>query len=132
MKQHHPQDTVQDTGQDTLELADASTRLGISKEALRKRVQRGTVKGHKVDGRWHVVLPGARPVQDAVQDTVMDRDAVNMKIEIARLTTLVEQLTGERDYLRQALAHAITKTLEIPEKAESLTGRPWWRRVLGG
>ena len=48
--------------------------------------------------------------------------------------TLLEKLgdvTGERDYLRQALAAALTRRLQLPEKAESLTPRPWWRRVFG-
>jgi len=37
---------------------------------------------------------------------------------------LLEQLTGERDYLRQALAAALTlqqKTLPKP------SGNPWWQ-----
>ena len=44
-------------------LVDAATRLGLTTEALRKRVQRGSVPGHKRDGQWYAVLPpqGERP-----------------------------------------------------------------------
>ena len=42
-----------------LELADAARRMGLSSEALKKRLIRGTVPGRKVDGRWMVLVPDA-------------------------------------------------------------------------
>lgn len=56
-------------------IADAAERLGVTVELLRKRAQRGTMPGYKVDGRWFVVPDGTasggtddRPGQD-VRDT---------------------------------------------------------------
>ncbi len=43
--------------QDGTPLAEASLSLGLSPEAARKRLQRGTLEGYKVDNQWYVVLP---------------------------------------------------------------------------
>ena len=40
-----------------LPLLDAADRMGLTTEALRKRIQRGSVPGHKRDGQWYAVLP---------------------------------------------------------------------------
>ena len=52
-----------------LSLADAAVRLGISPDAARKRLDRGTLRGEKRNGRWQVSLE-----PDAVPDTASDRD----------------------------------------------------------
>jgi len=46
-----------------LPLLDAAERMGLTIEALRKRIQRGSVPGHKREGQWYAVLPpqGERP-----------------------------------------------------------------------
>jgi hypothetical protein len=43
--------------QDALPITEASALLGLSAEALRKRLNRGTLDGYKQDGAWFVVLP---------------------------------------------------------------------------
>ena len=59
------------------DLTEASQILGLSHEAIRKRLHRGTLEGCKVDGRWMVRLPTGRldadlddpgACQDARQD----------------------------------------------------------------
>jgi hypothetical protein len=126
-------DAGRDAGGDVLELALAAERLGLTKEALRKRVKRGTVKSYMADGRRYVVLetpPGiGQPWRDA--GSTPGADVAGLLAEVDKLTALLDTVTGERDYLRQALARAISPPVQIPEKAESLTPRPWWRRVLG-
>jgi hypothetical protein len=80
-----------------LDIAAASERLGVSPEALRKRIRRGTVTSEKQDGRWYICLDNDQDTgqdtswtqQDTVQDT--GRDA------------LVEQLQSEVDFLRTEL-----------------------------
>ena len=44
-------------GWDELPLLDAAERMGLTTEALRKRIQRGSVPGHKRAGQWYAVLP---------------------------------------------------------------------------
>jgi len=41
-------------------VADAAHALGISHDALRSRLRRGTLDGHKVGDEWRVVLPADR------------------------------------------------------------------------
>jgi len=60
-----------------LSLADAAVRLGISPDAARKRLERGTLRGEKRNGRWQVSLEpdaAASTDPDAVPDTASDRD----------------------------------------------------------
>jgi len=46
-----------------------------------------------------------------------------LRAELDKCQALAEQLTGERDYLRQALAAALTlQQKALPER----TGRTWW------
>ena len=55
-------------------IAAAAARLGISSEAARKRVARGTLPGRKVAGAWYVDAvavpdaPTGRPDADPVAD----------------------------------------------------------------
>lgn len=44
-------------GWEELLLVDAAERLDLTTEALRKRIQRGSIPGHKRDGQWYAVLP---------------------------------------------------------------------------
>jgi hypothetical protein len=62
-----PDTTALDVG---VPLADAARMLGISPDAARKRLERGTLRGHKVGGRWIVSLDlDASPTLD---ETDMD------------------------------------------------------------
>jgi hypothetical protein len=96
-------DSDQDSEQrrlDRLDIVDAAARLGLSIDAVRKRVQRGTLPAEKVDGRWLVVLP----VHDSPGQA-----------EDGDLDTSQEVQDGGQDVTRQAiaaLAEAFTKTLD--------------------
>ena len=74
-----------DDVQDTVDIPTAAGRMGITPEAVRKRIARGTLPATKQDGRWYVVLDGqdgqgpaswtGRPTPDgidSVQDAVQD------------------------------------------------------------
>ena len=74
-----------DDVQDTVDITTAAGRMGITPEAVRKRIARGTLPATKQDGRWYVVLDGqdgqgpaswtGRPTPDgidSVQDAVQD------------------------------------------------------------
>jgi len=52
--------------QDGIPIAEASAALGLSAEALRKRLNRGTLDGYKQDGAWFVVLTPQAERQDAM------------------------------------------------------------------
>jgi hypothetical protein len=56
---------VLDNGQDNVDLSTAAQRLGLTVETVRKRLQRGKIKGFKgADGAWRVVLDKVDNRQD--------------------------------------------------------------------
>jgi len=81
--------------QTPIPIAEAAARLGISADAVRKRIQRGTLAGHKTDTGWTVdwVDPDTGP--DRVQTPSTDASAVMARLE------------SENAYLRQTLDASI-------------------------
>jgi predicted site-specific integrase-resolvase len=64
---------VLDSEQDSVDLATAAGRLGLTAETIRKRLQRGKIKGFKTpDGAWRVVLDKQDRRQDRSR-TSLDR-----------------------------------------------------------
>ena len=126
-----PDRTRPDGGRTAVTIAEAARRLGVSTDAVRKRLHRGTLAGAKVAGEWRVWLPVGRgsdttdrpdPRPDATgpgpdADRTGDRTLVEALIagkdaEIAylrdRLEDALRQLTAERErfdvLMREALA----------------------------
>ncbi len=102
------------------DLAAAAARLGISPDATRKRLERGTLRGEKRAGRWLVWLPDldAQPDTpdaagrqsdartDATPDAVSGQpDAAWTPPDAMASTTreLLDQLKQENAYLRDQL-----------------------------
>jgi hypothetical protein len=141
-------------------VAEAADALGISVDAVRSRVKRGTIEHEHKGARVYVLLGDdeARPGHDQGTDqgTTAPEDRTAELI-----ATLREQLQAERQAhaeARRLLAAALERIPAIeapqegseasetveeePERAEphSATGeaeegaqrRPWWRRMFGG
>ena len=168
-----------DAGQELLDIASAAGRMGITPEAVRKRIARGTLQATKRDGRWYVGASGpsrtdgvGRPVQD-VQDnkgiaSVAGRMGITpeaVRKRIARGTLQATKRDGrwyvgapdpsradgdgrpvqdqhdDKDGFGQVLlAQLIAKDRQISELHRLLakaappparSGRPWWLRLLG-
>lgn len=131
-------DNSPDNVQDSLDIAEAAARLGVSTETVRKRLQRGKIKGFKApDGSWRVVLPsqdspGQQPGQgpDIVQDKPgqPNQDLVTaLREEVAFLRT---QLQARDEEIRRA--HILLQTAQQQATALLPAPRlPWWRRWLG-
>src|SRR5262245_37890944 len=65
-----PLDTHPDTSEqpyDKLDLTAAAVRLGIGVDGVRRRLQRGTLRGIKDEGKWFVLLPQDNGQHDAEQ-----------------------------------------------------------------
>jgi hypothetical protein len=134
----------------------AAAELGTTVDALRKRVQRGTIE-HERDDEGHVwiLLDTVRPRQDTDQDTdrpQSERDELISELR-AHNATLQEQLEAERQghaEARRLLLRALERippAIEAPESPESpvpteiptdASGgaqepdtRPWWQRWFG-
>jgi excisionase family DNA binding protein len=104
-----PQDTAtpptghkQDTTKIGVPVADAAVRLGITHDAVRKKLQRGTLPGEKVGSEWRVFLPAQDAQQDNRQDaTEMCQDAD--RTVVLPSDDLVDQLRSEVSFLREQL-----------------------------
>jgi hypothetical protein len=128
-------------------IREAAVRLAVSESAIRKRIDRGTLRHEKgSDGRVYVYV-------DTVADDVTDTPTTHES------SALISQLKDEVQYLReenrrkdeiimqQAMTmRALSSPPEPPESPETATveetehhpggvqegaQRPWWRRLFG-
>ncbi len=97
-----------DTAQDRVTIQEAAHRLGVKEDAIRKRIQRGSMRHEKAaDGRVYVWVDtthdtaqdAKRVSQDAYQDTTQDDRLEDLREQIAYLR---RQLAEERDARRRA------------------------------
>ena len=103
-------------------MAEAADALGITVDAVRSRVKRGTIDHERKGGRVYVLLGAdeARPGHDQDTDQVSDQGARESEDRTAELiTTLREQLQAERQAhaeARRLLAAALER---IPPQLEA-------------
>jgi hypothetical protein len=121
---HRIQAADQDIDQAGVPIADAAAALGVSVDAVRKRIRRRSLRAYKRDGHWLVVLPG-RPahVRDAssprVQVNILDeaqdngQDRGRPPVQDAAYGELVATLRDEVTFLRRELD---TRTEELRRK----------------
>jgi len=88
-------------GQTTVPIAEGATRLGISVDAVRKRIHRGKLTGHKTDGGWIVVWTESDTSPDNIQTSVRDASALVESLQ-SQVDYLREQVTAERDARTEA------------------------------
>jgi hypothetical protein len=135
---------------------EAAEALGVSVEAIRKRVKRGTLRSEKgEDGRRYVYLDDA---PDASGPTTAREEGSALTGELRdRLRYVERQLEAERQAhaeARRLLAAALERippAIEPPRSPEMAddeqqgrgpvpnaggpqegTERPWWQRMFGG
>ena len=142
-----------------LTVSEAAGVLGISVEAVRGRVKRGTIAHERAGGTVYVLLesdqprPGAtsqRPADDRPTD--QSELVAQLRDEIAFLRDQVrrqQEIIGAQAVTMRQLTAAAQE--EPPEAAETVeeepegseprsatgstqeaTQRPWWRRLFGG
>lgn len=135
--------TIQDNIPDTMEaagldIANAAARLGLSTETVRKRLQRGRLKGFKgTDGAWRVILPAQDQPgqsqdskQDAIPDGSQDKSGqlvAALKDEIAFLRS---QLQARDEEIRRAHV-LIQQAQKQPTPLLPSESLPFWKRLFG-
>ncbi len=107
---HHSDQDRPQGGLDRLTVAEAAERLGVTQDAVRKRMARGTIRHVREDGRLYVYLDtferASNTIQDegqddasnTVSDEVQDRYARSLEDQIEYLRA---QLDAERDANRE-------------------------------
>src|SRR5215218_4791466 len=90
----------------------AASALGISPDAARKRLERGTLRGEKRHGRWYVELASAPP-PDAVSESTgrhptgqADAGRTPPDAVSGPVRELIDHLKSENEYLRDQLDHS--------------------------
>jgi excisionase family DNA binding protein len=117
---------------DHLTVAEAAARLGISTDAVRMRVRRGTLPSVEVDGKRMVLVERSdtdqtRPNGDQTPDQTSTEQPPEQGPSRSDTAELVEQLRSEVAYLRQLLDAEI----EARRRADHLVaGMIEERRVL--
>ncbi len=150
--------TANERTYDRVTVADAARLLGLSAEAVRMRIKRGTLASEKVGGTVYVLLDtnptpsNADRTTDRTAETTTEQTSL---IEVLRdqVAYLREQLDQEREANREnrriiagLVRHvpgleAPPEPQESPETnsegtvggspSESVTKRSWWRRLFG-
>ncbi len=125
-------------------MARAAEALGVSQDAVRKRIARGTLPHDRDEsGRVYVYLAPSETVhktdQDAASKTVQDAYVRSLEDQISFLRRELER----KDAILLNLTERIPQ-LEAPQEAsegtqprsdaggpQTVAQRPWWRRVFG-
>jgi hypothetical protein len=119
------QDAVQDAGMDErLTVAAAAERLGITKEAVRKRIHRGTLRSDKgPDGTVWVYVPPSRTASTTVSEERAELVEV-LRDEIAHLRRESERKDAIIMSLSQANAEMSRTIRAIEAPASPSEARP--------
>lgn len=120
------------TGHASVSVAEAARRLGVTPDAIRSRLHRGTLEGEKVDNAWQVRLPDSEiphradpePTdsrQDATgQETGTDGDRQDSDriptVDLTPLTALIERLSRQNADLSAATAGWQARALQAEER----------------
>lgn len=133
----------------TLEIGDAARVLGISTEAVRKRIKRGSLKAQKNgDGQWQVILDEARMAslhrEYGPEHVPADAASVAASLSLVRSSAAIEEaLRDEVDVLRdeitflrdevsqlQTVILSLTQHIKLLEAPRQESPRlSWWRRL---
>jgi len=114
------------TWPDYQDSTDAAQALGISLDALRKRIARGTIEATKRDGRWYVRTPDGSTSTDPPPDRTptgpeVDVAALALAAQDARIASLETQLAAKDSQIDQ-LHHLLAQTA-----LQAAPARSWWR-----
>jgi excisionase family DNA binding protein len=140
---------------DRLTVAQAADTLGVSQDAVRKRIARGTIPHDRDEsGRVYVYLSPSETIHKTDQD-IEGGDATKT-VQDAYIHSLEDQIAFLRRELERKDAILLNLSSKIPqleppkspETVEETPGgaephsdapgaqegvrRPWWRRLIGG
>ena len=129
---------MQDSVQDSVDLATAAVRLGLAAETVRKRLQRGKIKVFKTpDGTWRVVLDKVDNVQDSPgqaagqeQDKPGQADAPLVAALRDEVHFLRSQLQTRDEEIRRVHVLLQQEQQQVKALTDQRERRPWWRRLF--
>ena len=135
-----------------LTLIEAGQALGISPDAVRMRIKRGSMQAEKdAEGRWLVWVDveqaaaerEAEREPDATGEREPEREAEHEERELRELAARIEalearleELRGERDFLRRQVenltfAQGMAAQAQAQKALPNPERRSWWARLWG-
>ena len=133
MKQDHPreareigQDTLQDPPQDALDrisVAQAANRLGITQDAVRKRIARGTIR-HEKDHEGHIFVYLDTFESESKTDQANGQDRESKTVSDANQDKYTRSLEDQIDFLRRELERKDTIIMALSQRIPELEGSP--------
>jgi hypothetical protein len=108
--------------QTRLTVSQAARQLGLSAEAVRSRVQRGTLKSTKVDGTVYVLLDETaqnRPNTDESRDQT-DAQTSTQTRPSSDQTEFIASLQGQIDWLRREVERKDTLLMSLMQRIPEL------------
>ena len=138
---------------DRITVSEAAHRLGVTPDAVRQRIRRGTIQHDKdPDGRTYVYLDPEATRRDNVSDASRNELVQSMQDQIDTLKSELEDWKEEarrKDTIIMTMAQRIPElepaseprespastikrdgTEEPPENQEKAAERSWWRRLF--
>lgn len=105
-------------------IAEAATILGVTSDAVRMRLKRGSLPGRKVAGRWTVLLPTPPNAAPNADPTETERPTEQPNAStVGAYAALVESQQAEIAFLREQLREReATHAEEIRRKDHLLAG----------
>ena len=133
-------------------VSEAAEQLGITAEAVRMRIKRGTLRSERQGGRVFVLLGQSQPTDRPDEPTTLISEMRSriqfLEDELQRKDAILLNMTEAMKALNPPAQEAPSQAQESTETAQeqqergephSATGgaeegvrRPWWRRVFGG
>ena len=138
-------------------VGEAARELGISTDAVRKRIARGSLESDRPNGHVLVWLdPGGTEAGHEVQDEGRGELVEMLTDQVAYLRSQLDQERQAHAEARRIIGGLVQRVPELeaagspepresPERpgpshnptdtaddAQTLTQHPWWRRVFGG
>jgi excisionase family DNA binding protein len=112
-------------------IAEAAKQLGVTQEAIRQRIRRGTIESHKDEGKTYVYIDEAPKVEPPVSPNTELLDV--LRSQIASLESDKEALREEALRKDQIIANLIHKVPEPQEQQPQLEApaeekEPWTLR----
>lgn len=121
-----PDDSTTDTPtgqrQDTVSVGEAARRLGLSPDAVRGRIRRGTLEAEKRDGAWYVTMPAEdTDSPETVHDSPPVGEPVATAVDLSPLVSLVDDLTRRNADLSAAAALWQARAAQLEDQLKQLT-----------
>jgi len=112
--------TADATPTEAVTVKEAADRLGLSTEAVRMRLRRGTLAGRKAGGGWVVLLPPDATAVGTPADRDQAGDATADQGGATPLVALVADLARRNEELAAAAAHWQARAVVLGERLAAL------------